>query len=50
MNPLMYGAFLPDGVQLSREAARRHALQEARPKPERVRRSVLRVWRPLAQA
>ena len=33
MNPLMYGSFLPDSLQVSRDAAERHAILTTRRSP-----------------
>jgi len=50
MHPLMYGSFLPDSRQVSREAAERHAMLTRRPERTREPRTWFAAFRAVPQS
>jgi len=49
MHPLLLEGLMPDSLQVSRDAARRHAILTARKKSEHAPRRRFRAWRPALQ-
>lgn len=49
MHPLLLEGLMPDSLQVSRDAARRHAILTARAERESAPRRRFRAWRPVLQ-